>query len=144
MNRWLLYFYDRNTGELFAAPDELNGPIEAPSGSFQGQPAGVRAHVFTCGSCYVEEDRFVGWLEIPASALGVEPSAANADPTGEAVEVSEDGQEIETLMICRPDDQKWVNMASGEADMIMEAIGDRCSDVSKLRYCRPRPRPWPP
>jgi hypothetical protein len=42
------WFYDLNTGELFAAKADLIAPIEAPSGELsQGGPAGVRAYVFS-------------------------------------------------------------------------------------------------
>jgi len=46
------YFYDVNTGELFAAPFGSASPTDAPSGAMQdGTPAGMVAYVFGCGSC---------------------------------------------------------------------------------------------
>lgn len=46
-----LYYYDLNTGRVFVAPIEAVPPIETDSGDYQGEPAGVRANIFACGSC---------------------------------------------------------------------------------------------
>jgi hypothetical protein len=58
------WYYDLNTGKLFAAEEGLTPPIDAPSGpSADGSAAGVRAHVFT----YVEEpnesEYYIGFIE---------------------------------------------------------------------------------
>lgn len=56
------YFYDLGTGKLFSGPLNEIGPIEPPSKSSlpSGQPAGVRAMVYSCGSC--DGERFIGYL----------------------------------------------------------------------------------
>jgi len=59
------YFYDLNTGELFTAEADRIPPIDAPSGVLrgtQGDKAGVRAYVFTCGD-NTESDRYIAWIE---------------------------------------------------------------------------------
>jgi len=58
----LAYYYDLNTGELFAAAAELTAPIRAPSGAVRGtdEPAGVRAYVYTCGD---QPSQYIAWLE---------------------------------------------------------------------------------
>lgn len=54
------WYFDLNTGKYFAAAGEL-APINTPSPG--DQPAGVRARLFSCGSCAKEADRMLGWLE---------------------------------------------------------------------------------
>jgi len=45
------YFLDTNANEVFIA-DHTTDPIEAPSGSMDnGDPAGFRARIYTCGEC---------------------------------------------------------------------------------------------
>lgn len=59
-----VYYYDLNTGELFAALSTEIPPIEAPSGPLpNGKPAGVRAFVYSCGDCSDPAQRRVAWLE---------------------------------------------------------------------------------
>ncbi len=57
------YFYDIETGELFAGPSNVSGPIDAPS----GEGNGYKAYVFTCGDCNDETQRKVYWIEKPMS-----------------------------------------------------------------------------
>jgi hypothetical protein len=51
------YFYDLSTGELTAMGNEP-APVTAASGS-----QAVWAHVFSCGSCEDESQRFVAYLQ---------------------------------------------------------------------------------
>ncbi len=58
------WYYDLNTGKLFAAPEGLMPPIDAPSGpSADGSAAGVRAHVFTYVKEPNESEYYIGFLE---------------------------------------------------------------------------------
>ena len=58
-----VYYFDLNTSEVFAAPPSHVVPVEAPSGpTSKGKPAGVRAHVFACGSCD-DSEAWVGYLQ---------------------------------------------------------------------------------
>ncbi len=59
------YFLDLNTGKLFDAKVSEIPPIAAPSGkpTAEGEPAGVRARVFSCGSCRDASKRYTGFLE---------------------------------------------------------------------------------
>lgn len=50
------YYVDLNTGSLFTATLQ-DPPIPSPSGG-----NGVLAHVFSCGSCDQESDRFVAYV----------------------------------------------------------------------------------
>ena len=58
------WYYDLNTGRLFAAKKGLTPPIEAPSGPMpDGRPAGVRAYVLSYVDEPNEAERFVAFLE---------------------------------------------------------------------------------
>jgi hypothetical protein len=60
-NSW---FYDLNTGELFAADSDSIPPINTPSGKLaNGAPAGVRAYVFSYIKDSNESEQFIGYLE---------------------------------------------------------------------------------
>jgi hypothetical protein len=61
-----VWFYDLNTGELFSASSKQTGPIAAPSGPLpNGEPAGLRAHVYSFVRDPNASERFVGFLEKP-------------------------------------------------------------------------------
>ncbi len=58
------WFYDLNTHQLFVAGSGDVPPINAPSGALaDGQPAGVRAYVFSYVNDPKESERFIGYLE---------------------------------------------------------------------------------
>ena len=132
----MAWFFDRNTGEILPLPDTTEGPAETASGQYNGQPAAVRAHVYSCGSCYRKADRYVGWLEIPAQFV-----SASRPPDEPLEEDVESGEDVERLMVSAPENEQWVPMNSSRADEIMKAV-NRCAE-GEIRYCRPRPRPWP-
>jgi hypothetical protein len=112
------YFYDQNTGRLFTAPDHL-GPIPTESGLYRGEPAGVRAHVFACGTCAEERNRFVGWLSRPAST--------DAD----------DDASVNRVLIRRPTDSTWVPSDSPFGERILREVNERCKRDTPVRYCNP-------
>jgi hypothetical protein len=58
------WFYDLNTNKLFVADSDNIPPIDAPSGKLpDGQPAGVKAYVFSYIREPNESERFIGYLE---------------------------------------------------------------------------------
>ncbi|MFA5293415.1 MAG: hypothetical protein WC496_10320 [Phycisphaerae bacterium] len=58
------WFYDLNTNELFIRNDDRIPPIDAPSGKLpDGEPAGVKAYVFTYFSDPNDSELFIGFLE---------------------------------------------------------------------------------
>lgn len=60
------WFYDVNTGKLFVAKKGLVPPVDSPWGPLaNGEPAGVRAYVFSYSDEPNETNRFIGFLEIP-------------------------------------------------------------------------------
>jgi hypothetical protein len=108
------WFMDLSTGELFVADFGLTPPIAAPSGklSDQGQAMGVRAHVFSHGSCWWPWSRYVGYLETTATQAktgGNSPFFAS---------VSAESQ----LRVSSPDHAAdWVEMNSAKGKEIMGA-----------------------
>ena len=83
------WFYDLNAGELFTAKSDLVPPIEAPSGPLpNGEPAGVRAYVFSFAYEPNESNRFVGFLETTdpnyhkEDAESGKPGGGGAQPWG--------------------------------------------------------------
>ncbi len=118
----LRYFYDLNTGDVFedlAGP----GPVETPSGPYEGMPAGVRAVVVACSDCSDEIDRYVGLLEVPAAVLGQYGIAFETD-----VEL---GQVRRALR--RPDGGDWALIGTAAAEAI----------TADARRCEQREIPMP-
>jgi len=120
------WFYDRNTKELFPMPIHTTGPIETGSGPYNGEPAGVRAHVFACGDCSSNE-QFIAWLEKPSPLEAAQP---------------QDGVVMETdlsPLICTPGSDRWVR-ADGEAGKrIIATARAKCPQDAPANYCHPSP-----
>lgn len=58
------YFFDLTTGKLYTGMSDQLPPTDTRSGEkVDGLPAGVRAYVFSCGSCADEKARVVAYLE---------------------------------------------------------------------------------
>ena len=118
------YFYDLNTETLFVAPADTEIPVARESGDFEGEPAGVRAHVFACGQCSNEPARFIGFLEKP---LPPEKRPPPDDPRSEVT------------LLKRPEDAKWVESDSAAAAKIIAAVHNRCTAGERANFCRPEP-----
>jgi hypothetical protein len=123
----LRYYYDLNTGEVF---EDIShpGPIETPSGLYQGMPAGVRVVMFACRDCGDETDRYVGWLEVPVTALKQYDIAFTS---------ADDLDRIDERRACRkPDGGEWALFGTPEAESIA-AEGRRCENRDVPLMCRP-------
>jgi hypothetical protein len=123
------WFYDLNTGQLFAADKEHIPPIEAPSGPLpDGQPAGVRAYVFS----YVEEpnesERFIGFLET------ADPNYAG-DTTDKAKGITRWGR---GRLIRKISDKKWVPADSKQGREIFEEALTPDENGKNPQYCAPK------
>lgn len=135
------WYYDLNTGKLFTARIE-SPPIDAPSGKLpDGKPAGVRAHVYSCGRCDLEADRQVAWLETfegkaGGPSWGADGKRKPATPPGAAGSASAaTGSLVKT-----PDLKTWVSNGS-EDGRKLQVIPD-CKDGSKAKRCvSPPPAP---
>lgn len=122
-----IYFYDLNTGELFIAEATAVAPIEAPSGDFNGLPAGVRAHVYACDDCGDESDREVAFLQM--TPMEVKQRVEQARASGNEDQMYEAEMVMETASLVRaPDGTNWVPMLGEEGNEIMSRVGNMCVD----------------
>ncbi len=122
----LQYFYDMNTGELFEARAGP-APIEMPSGSHEGMPAGVWTVVFACRDC--GDDLYAAWLQTPVAEL--ERYGVRFDASGV------DGETVKNDMAIRsPDGGNWALLGTPAAEEITTAAR-RCDNRPIPLYCRP-------
>lgn len=126
-NEW---FYDLNTSELFAAKTKSLPPIEAPSGPLpDGQPAGVRAYVFSYDN---ESEEFIGFLET-LTPEAKEQKAASANSAVGGVKEWYRGR-----LFRRPDEDEWFPADSEEGRAIFQEFFSPDNDKEPPRYCLPK------
>ena len=127
-----VYFFDLNSKELMEVASGTQPPIETDSGDYQGMPAGVRAYVYCCGPKMRDTKTFIGYLEVPVSAL-----PENLRPSG----MPETGPEGEPLSAIRgPEDETWLDPNSPAGMAFMADLSGRCSVEKKLTIINPPPR----
>lgn len=106
-----VWFYDLNTGGLFAAKFKSIPPIEAPSGPLpDGQAAGVRAYVYK----YIDqsdEEKFVAYIE------KFTPQAAEMMKSGDKETRAKAWKE--GRLVRRTNGTQWVNANSKEGQEII-------------------------
>jgi len=113
------WFYDLNTGELFKGRADQDGPVKAPSGPLpNGQPAGLRAHVFTYVNEPNENDLIIGYLEMP------DPNFAQKTDTLETMIAARSDWGLGKLLR-RVDDTEWVPADSPLGKYIMRQATKR-------------------
>ena len=111
------WYYDLNTGELFAARKGLVPPIEAPSGPRpDGSPAGVKAHVFTYVPEPNESELFIGFLETSDPNANVNSTTSTRQKTDSAASWGQG------KLFRRIEDKKWVLGNSSEGRAILEEV----------------------
>ena len=109
------WYYDLNTGELFAARKGLIPPVEAPSGPLpDGSPAGVKAHVFTYVPEPNESELFIGFLETSDPNADVNSRTSAMQKTNSAASWGQG------KLFRRVEDKKWVLGSSKEGRAILE------------------------
>jgi hypothetical protein len=108
------WFYDQNTEELFLGSSKKTGPIAAPSGPLpHGDPAGLRARVYSYVLNPTESELFVGFLERP------DPDAGSKASDADLADVPEWAHGIS---IKRVKDEEWVSATSPEGRHIVEGL----------------------
>lgn len=122
------WYYDLNTKKPFRSKTLMCPPIEAPSGpAADGAPAGVRAYVFSCGSCVGAED----------SPIYIETFTPEANLAGQsyAVLARRDLQGLSAAqLVARPSSRlEWVD-AFSEAGAAIQAAPP-CPDGKPPRSC---------
>ena len=126
------WFYDLNTGKLFVAKSGEIPPLEAPSGPLpNGQPAGVRAYVFSFSYEPNESNRFIGFLEIhDPNAEKQRPKSAKS--TARGAERWGQGR-----LIRRVNDKQWYPANSSEGQRILEELFTPNKQGQTANYCPP-------
>jgi len=126
------WFYDLNTGKLFVAKSDLVPPIEAPSGPLQnGEPAGVRAYVFSYVTEPNESERFIGFLETfqpeakKQEAAPIKPASGGAEKWGQG------------RLIRRPSDEQWVSANSQQGRAILNEVFSQNENGQTAHYYPP-------
>jgi len=110
------WYYDLKHRRLFVAQEGQIPPIEAPSGPLaNGEPAGVRAYVFTYSNEPNTTDTFIGFLE--TTDPNVDKSSIGP------VDLKVSGAEMfatKGRLIRRVKDEKWVPANSEEGRAILK------------------------
>ncbi len=126
------WFYDLNTGKLFVAKRGQLPPIKGPTGPLpNGEPAGVRAYVFSFSSEPNEADRFIGFLE--TTDPNVDKSSIGP------IDLRVSGAEIwgKGRLIRKVEDDQWVEANSNEGRAILGETFRRNEAGERPQYCPP-------
>lgn len=127
------WFYDLKHQRLFVVKSGQLPPIEAPSGPLaNGEPAGVRAYVFTYSDDPNTTDTFIGFLET------IDPNVDKSSIGPMDLRVS--GAEVfsKGRLIRRVKDKKWVEANSEEGKAILKQTF-RKNEAGKIpQYIAPK------
>jgi len=127
------WFYDLNTGTLFVARSGQAPPIDAPSGLLpNGEPAGVRAYVFSYASEPNESNYFIGFLEIHDTQTKNDRPVPVKPVTGGAQ------QWAQGKLIRRVEDERWVPAGSSKGWAILQEIFLPNENGERASYYPPR------
>lgn len=129
-----VYYYDLGSKKLFIDKSDKYPPIAAPSGE-----KGVRAYVFSCGSCADEKQRFIGYLEMytPKAKERLEnpqPPAAQMDPDVPPpdFDIYNQGRLVRGM-----DTEEWVTAESEAGFQIIDKISTKCGGMEYPKSCFP-------
>lgn len=136
-----MYYFDLNTGSLFVAEDQFP-PIEAPSGKQpDGQPAGVRAMIHSCGSC---RDDYSGMTIEQVSEAGAEITYLQRYTSEVKRRIAQEGKEVlgrlegqgGILEVTKPQAIEWQSGGTRDGDHIrMHTL--ECPDGQEVVRCSP-------
>ena len=119
-----IWMKDLTSGQLFdvGVMEGVHPPIQAPSGG-----EAVRAHVFACGDCGEDNQRFIAYLEQYL------PEAHKMFASG-----GHDQSILARTHVIREEDQtEWVPIGSPEGVVIVNRKNSKCKDL-KLVPCFPK------
>lgn len=126
------WFYDLKHQRLFIAKKQLP-PIEAPSGPLaNGEPAGVRAYVFTYSDDPNTTDTFIGFLETTDPNVD-KKSISPMDLRTSGAEMFSKGR-----LIRRVKDKKWVEANSEEGKAILKETFRKNEQGKIPQYIAPK------
>lgn len=127
------WFYDLKHQSLFTEESGHLPPIEAPSGPLaNGEPAGVRAYVFTYSDDPNTTDTFIGFLETTDPNV----DKSTIDPTDLRVS----GAEIfsKGRLIKRVKDKEWVPANSEKGKAILKEVFKQNENGKIPQYVTPK------
>jgi hypothetical protein len=125
------WFYDLKYRSLFTAKSGQLPPIEAPSGPLaNGEPAGVRAYVFTYSDDPNTTDTFIGFLETTDPNVD-KSSIGPMDLRVSGAEIFSKGR-----LIRRVKDKEWVQANSEEGRTILKEVF-RKDETGKIPHYLP-------
>ena len=131
------WFFDLNTQQLFVAGSDDVPPIDAPSGALtDGQPAGVRAYVFSYVNDPKVSERFIGYLEkfTPEGQKMISTiRKSKSNVTRDMVR-----QLNRNRLIRRPSDTNWFPADSNDARFIIEQVARVNQPGQMPRDCLPK------
>ena len=128
------WYYDLNTGKLFVAKSGLILPVEAPSGPLpNGEPAGVKAYVFTYTYEPSESERFIGFLETTDPNYANENNSKSIKPKTDSAKRWGQGK-----LIRRVEDEQWIPADSIEGRAILKEIFLPNETGERASYCPPK------
>ncbi|MCX5661193.1 MAG: hypothetical protein NTW19_16020 [Planctomycetota bacterium] len=123
-----LWYFDLNTGKLVIAADQIP-PIKVPSGDIDGQPAGVRAHLFSCGACSDGTQRFIGYL----ASYPPEIQKVLANPYG--YHGVGDNPQRGHFIVREAKGTKWFAADSDEGEKIIVGAQAKCPQGTPPKSC---------
>ena len=127
------WYYDRNKSELFTARYGSKVPVEAPSGPLpSGEPAGVRAYVFSYAEEPDESELFIAFLEKP------DPNEEQIETVDTASAKGGFDQWSQGRLIRREEDKRWHPADSSEGRLILEQAYRPNEKNQRPSYYKPR------
>jgi hypothetical protein len=127
------WFYDLNHQRLFPVKSGQLPPIEAPSGPLaNGEPAGVRAYVFTYSDDPNTTDTFIGFLETTDPNVD-KGSIGYMDLRVPGAETFAKGR-----LIRRVKDKQWVESNSEEGRAILKEAFRKNESGKVPQYIAPK------
>lgn len=134
------YFYDLETGQLFAGLKTDVPPIDAPSGAGNG----VQATVMSCGSCDNPDERFVAWIsrfdpQVQDMVRRMNESANPVDADGNPIDVMYVNSHayIAVAPESAGGEVDWISINAPQAQTIRQAPYDKCAQGTVVKTCIP-------
>jgi hypothetical protein len=131
-----VWCYDLSTGRIMVGTERDVPPFSTAKPRADGSPAGVRAEVYSCGSCDDESQRFVGWLWMfNADARAAVQAAIDATPNGfredNPYDLSAARGNPAAILIASPEKpNEWFTEPSATAQTIKAKLAIRCKGTT--------------
>jgi hypothetical protein len=146
-----VWYYDLKSNDsdpikrLFPAKNTELPPIKSPSDAGTDDASGVRASVFSCGSCEDHSQMFIGYLETYTQeykdnmrqAATATPGGPNGPAGPMATNPMMPGMMQKGHLLSRADNIRWVESMTPEAMQVQAEIMKRCGGTDVPKACNP-------